>query len=191
MTDLLFLIMVRFWFLVVFYGIFALPTQAQIKYQHIEFQAFAHQFPILSLPILLDEKALKIAEREDYERVPDREAQMFLGIKYQRFYDSGEQPTQVAHFVGTFKAYNRWQVLVYYWFPFPSKREANDNFEIAVFDQMGGKVASHIIAGKWGEQTRLASITQVGKDIVIITETAGKPTEQYLFTENATLIKKK
>jgi hypothetical protein len=174
--------MTRFWLIMVFGGIFALPTQAQIKYQHIEFQAFANHFPILSLPIVIDEKALKIAERE---------AQMFLGIEYQRFYDSGEQPTQVAHFVGTFKAYQRWHVLLYYWFPFPSKREANDNFEIAVFDQMGAKVASQVIAGKWGEETRLASIAQIGKDIIITTETAGKPTEQYLFTENAELIKKK
>ncbi len=160
-------------------------VQAQIKYQGIEFQYFHKSFPLIQFPYALEHEAVvQRTEREDYTRIAQREAQKFLAIEHSEIFEGVSPiPDKVPHFVGAFVAYQKWFVLIYYWFPYPPKRERHDNFEIVVFDRQGGRQVHEVIAGAWGADRQYATIREAGKEIVIeITTLKNNQTQTYLRT---------
>jgi hypothetical protein len=170
--------------------LYASVGKAQIKYQPVEFQLFAHQFPVVELPFALDSVWVwKKTEHEDYERIERRYAEMFLGVSYLQG-ENEDLPTEVTHYVASFKAYQTWTILIYYSFPYPPKKTLQDSFKIAVFDYVGGIKGTYTVAGTWDKEQKFASIKPVGKDIII--EVVSKPSQEtvsYLFNRQGSLVK--
>lgn len=168
-------------------------VEAQIKLQNIDFQYFHKSFPLLASPIVLDQKAvIEKPTREEYTRIDQHYAETFLGIEYQQLIEGASPiPQKVPHFVCAFMTNANYHALIYYWFPYPAKREINDNFELVIFDKKGGKQTSKIIAGVWGDVQQFASLREVGKEYIIeiIHYTNNTPqTTLYKITESGKIV---
>jgi len=166
-------------------------SKAQIKLHGTEFQFFANSFPAVSLPFVLGEnEVVKAVTHENYERIQRRYAEMFLGIPYGFVNEDAteETPRKVPHFVGSFLAYQKWRVLVYYWYPSPPPREAQDYFELLVFDAQGGKVANQVIAGVWNNKKQFAQIKKIDKHIYIQVTPTDAPSILYKLTKEGEIV---
>ncbi len=169
-------------------------VQAQIKMQGTEFNHFISRFPATPLPFELGRKEIiKKVEHDEYARIEQKYAEKYLNIAYSLVNEEAvdETPRKVAHYVAGFTAYDQWKVVICYWYDSPPSRELHDNFELIVFDKWGGKIASQVIAGIWVQDTQLAYVAQVGKDIIItITQTQNNTQEilKYKLTEKGLLL---